>query len=130
MTPVETVGAVLAAVAVILTFLRNGYRLLRSMVRVHAQILGDEETLSLDARLSLMEKRLVPNGNRPIAEGGSLADALHRIEGKVDVLSLDVNDQRGSLAAHVATSDVERAALRHGLSRLEADLLRLLPPSD
>lgn len=31
-----------------------------------------------------IEKQLRPNGNRPLTEGGSLADALHRIECRLD----------------------------------------------
>lgn len=46
-------------------------------------------------------KQLVPNGNRPIADGGSLADSLGRLEANVSGLRTDVSAAQATLLAHL-----------------------------
>jgi hypothetical protein len=46
-------------------------------------------------------KQLVPNGNRPLNDGGTLADSLGRLEAGMTGLRTDVSATQATLLAHL-----------------------------
>lgn len=116
MSPAEWIALAGLGFAVLMACLGGAYKLHRWLSRI-------------EAGMNVVEHRsqqLVPNGNRPLDQGGHLADALHRTELKLDMLGMDIRDQREALSLHVTTSDLERAALRQSI----ADLKRFITPNE
>lgn len=59
------------------------------------------ENRSAQRTLVERSKQLVPNGNRPIQEGGSLADSLGRLEAGMSGLRADMSAAQATLLAHL-----------------------------
>jgi hypothetical protein len=55
------------------------------------------------ANQTLVERsaQLVPNGNKPIDQGGTIADSLGRLEGDVGGLRADISAVQASFLAHL-----------------------------
>lgn len=71
---IGAIAAILAGLFTIGKAVKAGIRIARRLDRVATQLLGDDETPSLDDRLSSIEHELHPNG------GSSMRDAVNRTE--------------------------------------------------
>ena len=71
---IGAIAAILAGLFTIGKAVKAGVHIARRLDRVATQLLGDDETPSLDDRLSSIEHELHPNG------GSSMRDAVNRTE--------------------------------------------------
>lgn len=71
---IGAIAALCAGLYTISKFVRGGIRIAHKLDRLATQLLGDDETRSLDERLSSIEHELHPNG------GSSMRDAVNRTE--------------------------------------------------
>ena len=59
------------------------------------------ENRVVQATLVERSKQLIPNGNRPLSDGGSLADSLGRLEVGLTGLRSDMSATQATLLAHL-----------------------------
>jgi hypothetical protein len=95
------VAALCGAIFTITKFVRAAIRVGRKLDRLATQLLGDDETKSLDERLSSIEHELHPNS------GGSMRDAVDRTE---RALADHIEQSRVLLeAGHATEADLRKA---------------------